>query len=202
MDVVGHLLLGYLIGKASATRLRVNINVPFILAISIIPDIDFLQVEFHRGATHSVILTLLVFIPFLIIYRKKVIPYLLALVSHMLIGDLIAGGGVQLLWPITATEIPTLFPGMNNSSPLNIILELTLFLVSTFVMFKAKDLQSFLKNKKTNLLLAIPTVAMLMSIFLGTPPMPFALWLPHTFYIGLFTVSLLILLFKVKQRPQ
>lgn len=200
MDVVGHLLLGYLVGKASASRLKLKLNVPLIFVFSIIPDIDYyLQIESHRGPTHSIIVALLVFIPILIIFRRKAIPYLLALLSHTLIGDLIAGNSIQLFWPITTTQIPTPFPNFLNNSLLMIILELTLFIVSTFAMFKTKDLQSFFKKKKTNLILVMPTAAMLMSLFLVKPPTPFVLWAPHIFYIGLFTVSILMFLFGAKQ---
>src|SRR3989337_3493155 len=104
---VGHMALAYLLGKASAKPLKININIPLIMVLSIIPDIDILAGvdEIHRGPTHSVIAALLVFVPFFVVYRRKAVPYFLALVSHGLIGDLLIRRDVQLLWPITTQNI-------------------------------------------------------------------------------------------------
>src|SRR4030067_1789293 len=99
--------LGYLLGKASAKPLNLNPNVPVLMVLSIIPDIDLLfgLEGFHRGPTHSVITALLIFVPFFVFYRQKAIPYFLALVSHSLIGDLLIGGNLQLFWPLQNTPI-------------------------------------------------------------------------------------------------
>jgi membrane-bound metal-dependent hydrolase YbcI (DUF457 family) len=70
--------LAYLLGRGSAKLLDLRVNVPLVLAPSIIPDADIL-VPFmtHRGVTHSIIVTLIVFIPMLALWRKKAVPYLL-----------------------------------------------------------------------------------------------------------------------------
>ena len=70
---VGHMALAYLLGKASAKLLKVNINIPLILFLSIIPDIDILfdflfNSDMHRGPTHSIIVAIVVFIPFFLLY--------------------------------------------------------------------------------------------------------------------------------------
>ena len=199
MFAVGHMALAYLLGKASATRLKVSSNIPAILVLSIIPDIDILfgVDEFHRGPTHSAILALLIFIPLIILFRKKAVPYFLALLSHGLIGDLIIGGNLQLLWPITTNEISLspLLPKIEINSPINVALELTLFSAATIVMFKAKDLQLFSRSKKSNLLLAIPIATVLLPTFVAYPlTVPISLVAPHLFYLALFTIAVFAVL--------
>jgi hypothetical protein len=193
--------LAYLIGKGSALRLRINLNIPAILVLSIIPDMDILfgGGEFHRGPTHSAIVALLVFIPIFILYRKKAVPYFLALLSHSLIGDLFIGGNIQLLWPIitNAISLPAPFPVIGIDSVVNVALELTLFTTATIVMFVTKDLQLFFRGRKSNLLLAIPIATVLLPTFLAYPlVVPVLLVAPHLFYLALFTIAFFSVLLR------
>jgi len=140
--------LAYLLGKASAKLFKVSFNIPLILVISIIPDIDILfdfllKSEIHRGPTHSIIMAILFFIPVFVFYRQKATPYFTALISHSLIADFLIGGQTQLLWPLSATEfgLYTLgFPYINNYNPINIALEFTLFAIALIIMLKTRDL--------------------------------------------------------------
>jgi membrane-bound metal-dependent hydrolase YbcI (DUF457 family) len=193
---VGHMALAYLLAKPSAKLLKANLNIPLILVLSIIPDIDILlgASELHRGPTHSLIVALIVFIPFFALYRHKALPYFLALISHSLIGDFLIGGQVMLLWPLTSQMF-----GLRNfgiytyiQDPISITLEWTLFAISTIVMFKTGDLSSFFRNKKSNLLLAIPIGTVLLPTFVSYP-LQVPLWLmpPHLFYLALFSISIL-----------
>ncbi len=207
MFAVGHMALAYLLSKASATRLKVSANLPAILVLSIIPDIDILfgSDEFHRGPTHSAVVALLVFIPLLVAYRKRAVPYFLALLSHGLIGDLIVGGNVQLLWPLSSNSISLTpwLPKIEIDSPINVALELTLFAIATIIMFKTKDLQMFVQDRKSNLLLVIPTFTVLLPTVLGYPlGVPVLLLPPHLFYLALFMIAILEVLlgFSIKQR--
>src|SRR3990172_8620705 len=189
MFAIGHIALAYLISKASAKTLKLSPVMPAILVLSIIPDMDILfGNEIHRGPTHSAIATLLIFIPLFITYRKKATPYFLALLSHSLIGDLIIGGNLQLLWPLTTNEI-SLTPPLPNiaiNSPINVALELTLFTAATIIMIKTKDLHLFFQNNKTNLLLTIPICTVLLPTFLAYPlSVPTLLLPPHLFYLTL-----------------
>ena len=197
--------LAYLLGKASAKPLKVNPNVPMLLVLSIIPDMDILVGEdFHRGATHSAVAALIVFIPFLIYFGRRAIPYLLALLSHALIGDLIIGGDIQLLWPLSTDKIflPTPFPYLSISSAANVALEITLFLVATVVMFKIKDLIIFFRNHRSNLLLAIPLFTVLLPTFTGYPlKVPILLAPPHLFYIAVFSIAVFAALVHGSSNP-
>jgi membrane-bound metal-dependent hydrolase YbcI (DUF457 family) len=68
--------IGYLSGRISAKLLATKADIPTLLTLSVIPDVDILFSRFieHRGPTHSIIAALIVFAPFLAVYRKKAIP--------------------------------------------------------------------------------------------------------------------------------
>jgi len=188
--------LGYLLSKTSAKLLKVNINVPLILVLSVLPDIDIIfdfifNIEIHRGPTHSVISAILVFIPFFLLYRQKSLPYFTALVSHSLIADFFIGGQLMLLWPLSRSEFGFTFVAIDSS--VNIALEFTLFVIAAFVMWKTRDLFQFLRDRKLNLILAIPLFTVLLPTFISYPlSVPLMLVLPHLFYLVLFAISVLI----------
>ena len=195
--------LGYLVGKGSAKLLKVNINMPLILVLSVFPDIDIIlnflfNVEIHRGPTHSIISAILVFIPFFILYRQKVVPYFIALISHSLIADFIVGGQLQLLWPLSTREFGLDqfgFPYIAIDSPVNVAFEFSLFVIAVFVMWKTRDLFQLFRNHKLNLILAIPIFTVLLPTFASYPlDVPLLLVLPHLFYLVLFAISVLIVL--------
>ena len=195
--------LAYLLSKASAKLLKVNMNVPLILVLSVLPDIDIifnflLNIEIHRGPTHSVISAILVFIPAFILYRQKAVPYFAALVSHSLIADFIIGGQLQLLWPLSTREFGLYefgFPYIAIDSRLNIALEFTLFVIAVFFMLKTRDVFQFFRNRKLNLILTIPIFTVLLPTFVSYPlSVPLLLVLPHLFYLALFAISVLIAL--------
>ena len=201
--------LAYLLAKGSAQPLKVNINIPLVLVLSIIPDIDILAGEgFHRGPTHSVILAVLVFIPVFVLFRKQAVPYFLALVSHFLIGDLFIGGNLQLFWPLSTSPVSLpIIPKISIFSPINVALELTLFIAATLVMYKAKDLQLFFQKNTSNLLLIIPIATVLLPTFLAYPlNVPLLLVPPHLFYLGLFLIAIFVVFFtpfsKQKNKSQ
>jgi membrane-bound metal-dependent hydrolase YbcI (DUF457 family) len=82
--------IAYLLGKGSSKALRVKLNIPILLVLSLLPDIDIVYdfltgTQIHRGPTHSIVVATLAFIPIFILYRKTAIPYFLALISHFLI---------------------------------------------------------------------------------------------------------------------
>jgi membrane-bound metal-dependent hydrolase YbcI (DUF457 family) len=193
---VGHVALAYLLGKGSARLLRVDYNIPLILTISIIPDIDILfefilKSPIHRGPTHSIITAILVFIPFFLLYRQKAVPYFAALASHSLIGDFLIGGQVQLLWPLSTSEYG--FRGITIYDQVSVALEFTLFAIALIVMFKTRDLFRFFRISKLNLVLAIPIFTVLLPTFASYPlRVPDLLVFPHLFYLVLFSISVLV----------
>jgi len=202
---VGHMAIAYLLGKGSSKGLRVKINIPMLLVLSILPDIDIIfdfltGSQIHRGPTHSIIVVALAFIPIFIIFHKKAIPYFLALISHPLIGDFLTGGRLQLFWPLSTNEYGLHElggPYIDIFSPANIALEVSLFIVATLVLYKTGDWKVFFKSNKTNLVLIIPIATVLLpstigypfnnSLFLSEP----ILAMVHIFYLVLFSIAVI-----------
>jgi hypothetical protein len=159
--------------------------------LSVVPDIDLL-IPFieHRGPTHSIITSLIIFVPIFAIYHKKATPYLIALIQHSLIGDYIAGGGVQLLWPLTTQPYGT---GIAIRSQTNIGIEWIAFLAAVIIMVKTQDITKFFQTHKSNLLLSIPTFTTLLPT-LASFPLGVPLWLvpPHIFYTIIFSIAIIL----------
>jgi membrane-bound metal-dependent hydrolase YbcI (DUF457 family) len=200
---VGHMALAYLLGKGSAAPLHVKVNVPLLLVVSILPDIDIIfqtlsGMELHRGITHSLLFSAALFVPIFLIYRKKAIPYFLALLSHAFIGDFLIGGGLQLLWPLQTGFGLTNFggPNINIFSVTDEVAELSLFTAATALMVKTRDYRVFFRAHKTNLLLIIPTATVLLPPLIGYPlSQPLLQTYPplaiaHLFYLALFVVAI------------
>jgi len=73
---VGHMAIAYLLGKGSSKALRVKLNIPILLVLSILPDIDIIYdfltgSEIHRGPTHSIVVATVAFIPIFHYLPKK-----------------------------------------------------------------------------------------------------------------------------------
>lgn len=197
MFAVGHLALGYLLGRASAKLSTVKVNVPLLLVLSILPDADILFQPFipniHRGPTHSIILLSIAFLPVFAIYRKRAIPYFVAILSHPLVGDFLIGQ-TKLLWPLQMD----FGIGILMRSPTNIILEWSAFLVSIVVMLKTGDMRKFLQPHLSNLLLCIPAFTVLVPTILSFP-LGVPVWLepPHLVYMFLFAIAIIMALFRL-----
>ncbi|MCL2643444.1 MAG: metal-dependent hydrolase [Candidatus Bathyarchaeota archaeon] len=213
MFAVGHISLAYLLGKGSSKFLKVSPNIPALILMSILPDIDIAVgtltgTSIHHGPTHSVIFALLFFTPFFILYNKRAIPYFIAYVSHFLLADFFIGGQLQLLWPLSSNTFgfhQLGFTYIGLSDPLNLVAELSMFTAALIVMAKTQDFKIFFKNNKTNLVLLIPMATLLMSIFTSYPfTMPLFRVLPlismaHLFFLVLFTIPILIIIYTTLQ---
>jgi hypothetical protein len=202
---VGHMSLAYLLGKGSGKALREKINIPLIMVLSILPDVDIIfdlitNSEIHRGPTHSVLVAVIAFIPVFIIYRKKAIPYFLALISHPLIGDFFIGGKLQFFWPLSKQQYGLHELGgplIDIYNPINVILEVTFFVAAMLLLYKTGDLKTFFKADKSNLLLILPTTTVLLPSTIGYPfDKPLILSEPilaiaHIIYLVLFAYAIL-----------
>ncbi len=206
MFAIGHMSLGYLVGKISAKLLKVHVNIPLILVLSIIPDIDIilgvlLDTPLHRGPTHSLVFAILVFIPFFIFFKKRALPYFFSLASHSILADFFIGGNIQLFWPLSKAEFGASqfgFPMIQITDPLNIGLELMLFVLALIVMLKTRDFMMFFKSNISNLLLIIPIFTVLLPTFTSYPlPVPTLLIIPHLFFLLVFSISALVALKEI-----
>jgi membrane-bound metal-dependent hydrolase YbcI (DUF457 family) len=197
--------IAYLLGKGTSKALRTKFNIPMLLVLSILPDIDILYdvimgVEIHRGPTHSIITAVLVFIPIFVYLGKKAIPYFLALISHPLIGDFIIGGKLQLLWPLSSSQFGLHELGsyyIDIFSPVNLVLEITLWVIASLILYKTGDWKVFFRADKTSLVLIIPIATVLLPSTIGYPftdPLLLAepaMAIAHLFYLVLFSVAVL-----------
>ncbi len=203
MFAVGHMAVAYLLGKASSKALNTKLNIPILLVLSILPDIDIIYdlltgAEIHRGPTHSIIVALIVFVPLFVYYGRQVIPYFLALISHFLIADFIIGGQLQLFWPLSSAEFGLYELGsvyIQIFDPFNIMLEIGLFAVATTILYRTSDWKVFFRPNKLSLVLVIPIATVLLPSTIGYPFTNSLLFtapilaLAHIFYLVLFSVA-------------
>jgi membrane-bound metal-dependent hydrolase YbcI (DUF457 family) len=190
MYAVGHFALGYLAGKVSSRTLNVNLNLPLIFLASVFPDIDLIIPGLeHRGPLHSVIVYCLLFLPLFFYYRKRAIPYFLALTQHIIFGDFITGK-TQLLWPASVDMIGL---GVDIASLTNIALEWFLFISCIAIMFKTKDVLLLVKQQSSNLILSVPVLTVLLPTVVSFPLyVPLELLIPHLAFLTLFVFSILM----------
>ncbi|HSV49167.1 MAG TPA: metal-dependent hydrolase [Candidatus Acidoferrales bacterium] len=195
--------IAYLLGKGTSKALHTKINIPLLLVLSILPDIDIIYdyltgAEVHRGPTHSIIVAALIFTPIFIRYGKEAIPYFLALISHSVIADFIIGGKVQLFWPLTNQEFGLHELGgvyIDIFNPINMALEMTLFIIAMLLLYKSGDWKVFFKPNKLNLVLFIPIVCVLLPSTIGYPFRNSLLFtsptlaIAHLIFLGLFVIA-------------
>jgi len=199
MYAIGHFALGYLFGKGSSKTLKTKLNMPLLLVVSVIPDIDLIlqfvdpALFMHRGPTHALFTLTAVAIPFLIIYRKLAVPYYAAVLSHSLIGDFFTGG-LELFWPFSQGWFGV--PSIQVSSLPSVTTEIILFVLAFAIMFRTRDLHALLKPSNYNWTLLIAFGAVLGPLTdVGAgyeSSLPFPLWIPSIFCLVLFAYSILV----------
>jgi len=156
----------------------------------VLPDIDLILGLEHRGPTHSLIVYVLVFLPVFWLYGKQVVPFFVALALHSLLGDLWAGGGVQVLWPAFSEWYGS---QICITSVLNISLEWSFFLMSMVLLWKTRDVLSLFGHHSSNLFLTIPVFTIILPVFLEFPlAVPFSLIVPHLVFLALLAVSIIV----------
>jgi membrane-bound metal-dependent hydrolase YbcI (DUF457 family) len=178
-----------LLGKASAKLLDTRLNLALLFTASVLPDFDLLFFMFlkHRGPTHSLVFIVLLCLPFLIVYKKKAVPYFVALLSHSLIGDIFSGG-IQMFWPFSNNWVYV--SNLDGKDTLSVAMELALFLAATAVMLVNKDFKKYFFQTKTKWFYwLIPLGSVVGPLLLNRGHygfLPFLLVPPSLFYIALF----------------
>jgi len=131
----------------------------------------------------------LLFLNVFVIYGKRVAPYFIAAVQHLL-GDYLVGGSVQLLWPVSVRWYGV---GIEMTSVINILMEWTFFLTSLGIMLRTKDVWTLFQPHQSNLLLSIPAFTVLLPELFRFPlSVPLELMIPHLTYLAIFTFSVLV----------
>jgi hypothetical protein len=72
-----------------------------------------------------------------------------------------------LLWPFSSAKFGFTF--LSVFSPINIVLEIILFLLAMLVLFRSGDWKVFFTNNTSNLLLIIPICTVLLPTIVGYP---------------------------------
>jgi membrane-bound metal-dependent hydrolase YbcI (DUF457 family) len=193
MFAVGHIAIGYLIAKIICRVFNLDLNLPAILTFSLLPDIDLVVPGLlHRGPTHSILFILLISIALLAYLSKPSLPYIAALSTHSLIGDVITDGGVQLLWPFSKEWIQYSY-SVTMTSSLEVYLETSLFILLMITMFLSGDLLKFLRPKNSNKLLFIPLATIVLPAMFKYPvSIPQPLIIQHLILLGIVGLSFII----------
>jgi len=193
---VGHLALAYFAGKLFSKATGVEMNIPLVLAVSILPDVDlFLEPLLrHGGPTHSLFLLIIVFIPAILIWKKATIPYIAAAASHSLLGDYLTRSvnttGVQLFFPLTSDWFSA---GSEELGLTYVYSEMALFIIFLSLLFTTRDVKALVRNHPSNWLLGIPLFTLVLPVLTGIPTqVPIELFAPHLALIVLLTVPILV----------
>jgi hypothetical protein len=137
--------------------------VPAILMLGVVPDIDLFFGRFsvvHHTFMHSFIFWLVIFAPFLLVFRQESIPYLAAVVQHFAFGDLLVGR-VMILWPFSSSYF-----GLNIAMPsvLDVALETAGLLLAAGVITFNGDLRLLFSVDMRNIPMFLPLLALLTSM--------------------------------------
>lgn len=151
MYFVGHMVLGYLVGKSVAEKTGLQVSGSALFLLSILPDFDLFFSDFgveHGTVTHSLTFWLIpTFFAATLFGVKKTLIYSSALFSHFLIGDIVTVP-VPILWGVSSVA-PTL--GFGVSTLKQALLEgslLTLFIV--YLKLNPSERISLFRSKLTS----------------------------------------------------
>ena len=191
MLVVGHISLGYLLGKVFSRVKDVPLNIPAIWAVSLLPDVDFYIPGLkHMGPTHSIAFALIIFAPLFLFRGWRMVPYFLGFLSHIVFGDLITNRGIMLFWPISSRLIFLKTP-ISYVRVYKTYYELIFFALFLIMFLVTRDYLRVRKVNNTKLLLIIPLIAVVLPLFFGLPiDISRSLVLPHIIYLGIIIYSI------------
>ena len=96
--------------------------------------------------------------PALVIFRGKVVPYLVAVLQHVAFGDFLVAGAVMLFWPFSLSYF-----GFNNSmfSVFDVILEAAGLLLAVGIMYFNGDLKRLVSVSLDNVFMLVPLLALI-----------------------------------------
>ncbi|HVP16098.1 MAG TPA: hypothetical protein VMT42_01880 [candidate division Zixibacteria bacterium] len=164
--------------------------VPVVLMLGVLPDIDLFFGSFgvvHHTFTHSFFFWLVIFAPFMLVYRQKSIPYLAAVVQHFAFGDLLVGK-VMILWPFSMSYF-----GLNIAMPslLDVALETAGLLLAAAIIIFNGDLRRLLSVDKRNIPMLLPFLALVASMLFFAVDWPIIPLIAHIWSRKLLTTIVL-----------
>ncbi len=173
MFLVGHSVWGYILASLTARALRLDsahnsyrFNPYIAMILAVIPDIDIMLYDLgirHRSITHSILFWLVLFIPFLIVYRKRSLPYLVAVMQHIMVGDIIVGK-TRVVWPL-GYELGL---GYSITSSVNITIEM----IGIVIMLVLARSDGMLAVRRSNIFSIVIIIIVLGSLFYLLIPLP------------------------------
>jgi hypothetical protein len=177
---LGHMAWAYVWAVAFAGKGWKKLFVPAVFVLAVLPDLDLFLWDFgveHHTFMHSLFFWLVLFMPFLVIYRLKVIPYFVAVVQHFAFGDFLVGE-VMLFWPFSFSYF-----GLNTAmmSVFDVGLEVGGLLLALGVMYFNGDLRRLLSMEKGNVWMFFPFLALVASMLFFAVDLPI---LPLVYHIG------------------
>ena len=163
MFFLGHMSWAYVFAVAFAGRRGGKLFIPVILMLGVLPDVDLFLEGFgvgHRTFFHSIFFWVMLFVPALVIFRWKVVPYLVAVLQHFTFGDLFVAG-VMLFWPFSSS-----FFGFDNAmlSVFDVALEIVGLLLAFGVMYFNGDLKRLVSVRLDNVFMLVPLLALTLSM--------------------------------------
>lgn len=164
--------------------------VPAILMLGVLPDIDLLLRPFgvaHHTFIHSFFFWFIIFVPFLVVYRQKSIPYLVAVVQHFAFGDLLVGN-VMIFWPFSSSYF-----GVNIAMPsiIDVALETAGLLLAAGIIILNGDLRRLLSVDKGNIAMFLPFLALVASMLFFAVDKPIIPLVTYIWSRKLFTILVL-----------
>jgi len=187
---LGHMAWAYVWAVVFAGKRWGKLFVPAVLMLGVIPDIDLFLWGFgveHHTFTHSFFFWIVMFAPFLAVYRGKVIPYLVAVVQHFAFGDFFVGD-VMLFWPFNLSYF-----GFNTAmiSVFDVALETGGLLLAAGVMYFNGDLKRLLSVDVRNVLMFFPFLALVTSMLFFAVDVPIIPLVAHIWLSPVFATIVL-----------
>ena len=158
MYLLGHIAIGYFVAWVFARWRKEKLSLWLAFTVGIVPDYDILFQElglFHHTYTHSLLLWVPVAIA-LVLWKRKTLPYVAGILSHLLIGDVLASS-IPFLLPLSSISV-----GLRLGMPsiADAILESGALLLMFLALWRNGDLRRMFNGQKINLLMVVPLVSM------------------------------------------
>lgn len=164
--------------------------VPAILMLGVLPDIDLFFRPLgllHHTVTHSLFFWIILFAPFLVVFRLKSLPYLAAVVQHFAFGDLLVGK-VMIFWPFSSSYF-----GFKMAMPsvIDVALETAGLLLAAGIAISNADLRRLLSADIRNGWMVLPLLALLASMLFFAVDYSFAPLIAYVWSRKLLTALVL-----------
>lgn len=153
----------YVWATISAGKHRGRLFMSIVMTLGVLPDVDLFLRGFgvlHHSFTHSLFFWFILSVPFFVVYRRRVVPFLVAVVQHFAFGDLLFGI-VMIAWPFSQSFFGL---GIAMPSTLDIVFEIGGLLLAGGVSFFNGDLKRILSVSSASLLMLLPFLALLVSM--------------------------------------